>query len=84
MYYISKTLVDVETKYFPLEKLMLALVHATRKLPQYFQAHTVYVLTEHPLQSILKRSDFTRRIAKWGTRLGAFDVRYKTRSSVKG
>ena len=84
VYYISKTLVDVETKYLPLEKLMLALVHATRKLPQYFQAHTVYVLTEHPLQSILKRSDFTRRIAKWGTRLGAFDVRYKTRSSVKG
>ena len=24
------------------------------------------------------------RIAKWGTRLGAFDVRYKPRSSVKG
>ena len=49
MYYISKTLVDVETRYLPLEKLVLALVHATRKLPQYFQAHTVYVLTEYPL-----------------------------------
>ena len=32
-----------------LEKLVLALVHATRKLPHYFQAHTVYVLTEYPL-----------------------------------
>ena len=49
MYYISKTPVDVETRYLPLEKLVLALVHATRKLPQYFQAHTVYVLTEYPL-----------------------------------
>lgn len=46
VYYISKTPVDVETRYLPLEKLVLALVHATRKLPQYFQAHTVYVLTE--------------------------------------
>ena len=59
VYYISKTLVDVETRYLPLEKLVLALIHATRKLPQYFQAHTVYVLTELPLQSLLKRSDLT-------------------------
>ena len=49
MYHLSKTLVDVETRYFPLEKMALALVHATRKLPLYFQAHTVWVLTEYPL-----------------------------------
>ena len=36
VYYISKTLVDAETRYLPLEKLVLALVHATRKLPHYF------------------------------------------------
>lgn len=47
VYYINKTLVDTETRYLPLEKLVLALVHATRKLPHYFQAHTVYVLTEY-------------------------------------
>ena len=52
MYHISKTLVDAETRYLPLEKLVLALMHATRKLPHYFQAHTVYVLTEYPLQSL--------------------------------
>ena len=84
IYYISKTLVDVETRYLPLEKLVLALVHATRKLPHYFQAHTVFVLTEYPLQSLLKRLDFTGRIAKWGSRLGSFDIRYRPRSSVKG
>ena len=49
VYYVSKTLIDVETRYLPLEKLVLALVHATQKLPHYFQAHTVYVLTEYPL-----------------------------------
>ena len=84
VYYISKTLVDAETRYLPLEKLVLALVHATRKLPHYFQAHTMFVLTEYPLQSLLKRSDFMGRIAKWGTRLGSFDIRYRPRSSVKG
>ena len=48
MYYINKTLVDAKTRYLPLERLVLALVHAIRKLPHYFQAHTVYVLTEYP------------------------------------
>ena len=84
VYYISKTLVDAEMRYLPLEKLVLALVHATRKLPHYFQAYTVYVLTEYPLQSLLKKSDFTGRIAKWGTQLGSFEIRYRPRSSVKG
>ena len=84
IYYISKTLVDAETRYLPLEKLVLALVHATRKLPHYFQAYTIYILIEYPLQSLLKRYDFTGRIAKWGTRLGFFDIRYRPESSMKG
>ena len=83
IYYISKTLVNAETRYLPLEKLALALVHTTRKLPYYFQANTIYMLTEYPLQSLLKRSDFMGRIAKWGTRLSSFDIRYRPRSSVK-
>ena len=51
IYYVSKTLVDAEMRYLPLEKLVLvlALVHVIRKLPHYFQAYTVYVLTEYPL-----------------------------------
>ena len=84
MYYISKTMVDAKTRYLPLKKLVLALVHATRKLLHYFQAYTLYVLTEYSLQLLLKRFDFTGRIAKWGTRLGSFDIRYKLRSSMKG
>ena len=53
-------------------------------LPQYFQAHTVFVLTEYPLQSLLKRSNFVGRIAKWGTQLGSFDIRYRPRNAMKG
>ena len=84
IYYVNKTLVDAETRYLPLEKLVLALVHATRKLPHYFQAYTVYVLTEYHLQSLLKKLNLTGRIAKWGTQLGSFDIRYRLKSSVKG
>ena len=42
----------------------LAVVHATRKLPHYFQAHTMVVLTQLPLKSILRNADYTERIAK--------------------
>ena len=44
----------------------------------------MFVLTKYPLQSLLKKSDFTSRIAKWGTRLGSFDIRFRLRNAVKG
>ncbi|XP_065626490.1 uncharacterized protein LOC136066309 [Quercus suber] len=84
VYYISKSLHEVEVKYLPLEKAILAVVHATRKLPHYFQAHTVVVLTQLPLKSILRAADYTRRITKWNTILGAFDVKYMPRTAIKG
>ena len=59
MYYISKIMVDTDMRYLPLEKFVLVLVHAIRKMSHYFQAHTVYVLIEYRLQSLLKRYDFT-------------------------
>ena len=45
VYYVSKSLHEAEVHYLPLEKAILAVVHATRKLPHYFQAHTVVILT---------------------------------------
>ena len=45
VYYVRKSLHETEFCYLPLEKAILAVVHATRKLPHYFQAHTVVVLT---------------------------------------
>ena len=43
VYYMSKSLHEVEVHYLPPEKAILAIVHATHKLPHYFQAHTVFV-----------------------------------------
>ena len=36
VYYISKSLHEVEVKYLSLEKAILVMVYATRKLPHYF------------------------------------------------
>ena len=84
VYYVSKSLNEAEVRYLPLEKAILAVVHATRKLPHYFQAHTVVILTQLPLKSVLKSADYTGRIAKWGTILGAFDIKYMPRTSING
>ena len=84
VYYVSKSLHKAEVRYLPLEKAILDVIHATRKLPHYFQAHTVVVLTQLPLKSILRTADYTRRIVLWNTILGAFDIKYMPRTSIKG
>ena len=84
VYYVSKSLHEAKVRYLPLEKAILAVVLSTRKLPHYFQTHTVVVLTQFPLKIILRSADYTGRIAKWGTILGAFDIKYMPRTSIKG
>ena len=64
VYYVSKSLNEAEVCYLPLENAILAVVHATRKLPHYFQAHIVVVLTQLPLKSVLRNADYTGRVAK--------------------
>ncbi|XP_075633510.1 uncharacterized protein LOC142605971 [Castanea sativa] len=32
----------------------------------------------------MRKSDYTGRVAKWGTKLGAYDVKYMTRTAIKG
>ena len=75
---------EAEICYLPLEKAILAIVHVTQKFPHYFQAHIVVVLTQLPLRLLLQKVDYTGRIAKWGTILGAFDIKYMPHTSIKG
>ena len=50
VYYASRALRGAEKRYPPMEKLAFALVTTACKLKSYFQAHTVNVLTNKPLQ----------------------------------
>ena len=84
VYYVSKSLYEAEVRYLPLEKVILAVVLGTRKLPHYFQAHTIVILTQLSLKTVLRSADYIGRIAKWGTILGAFDIKYMSRTSIKG
>uniref|UniRef100_A0A2N9HQJ4 Uncharacterized protein n=1 Tax=Fagus sylvatica TaxID=28930 RepID=A0A2N9HQJ4_FAGSY len=68
----------------PLEKVGLALIIAAKKLPHYFQAHTIYVVTQYPVQAMFHKADFTGRIWKWGAKIGTLDVKYLPRTAIKG
>ena len=50
VYYVSKSLHEAEVHYLPLENAILLVVHATRKLPHYFQSHIIVVLTQLSLK----------------------------------
>jgi hypothetical protein len=84
VYYTSKTMNGPEMRYLPLEKSTLALFITAKKLPHYFQAHTMIVLTSLPLKALFRSSDFSGRISRWGAQLEAYDVRNKPKTAIKG
>ena len=67
-----------------MEKLILALVTAARKLRLYFQAHTIEVPTEYPMKQVLHKPETSERLMKWAIELSKFDIRYKQKTAIKG
>ena len=84
VYYCSRALRGAEERYPRMEKLILALVTATRKLRPYFQAHTIEVPTEYPMKQVLHKPEVSGRLMKWAIELSEFDIRYKPKTSIKG
>ncbi|KAL5580502.1 hypothetical protein UlMin_012944 [Ulmus minor] len=83
VYYVSKSLLDAETRYTQLEKLVLALVTAARKLRPYFQCHPITVYTTYPLKSILHKPELSGRLTKWTVELSEYDITFKPRTALK-
>ena len=84
VYYCSRALRGAEERYPKMEKLILALVTAARKLRPYFQAHTIEVPTEYPMKQVLHKPEVSGRLMKWAIELSEFDIRYKPKTAIKG
>ena len=67
-----------------MEKLILALVTAARKLRPYFQAHTIEVPTKYPMKQVLHKPEVSGRLMKWAIELSEFNIRYKPKTAIKG
>ncbi|RVW62087.1 Retrovirus-related Pol polyprotein from transposon 17.6 [Vitis vinifera] len=83
IYYVSRALADVETRYSKMELTALALRSAAQKLRPYFQAHPVVVLTDQPLRNILYKPDLTGRMLQWAIELSEYGIEFQPKLSMK-
>ncbi|KAI5313097.1 hypothetical protein L3X38_042271 [Prunus dulcis] len=83
VFYTSKALLDAETRYPKMEKLIFSLVVSVRKLRPYYQAHWIIVMTEFPMRSILHSPNASQRLMKWAIELSQYDLLYLPKTAIK-
>jgi hypothetical protein len=54
-----------------------------KKLPHYFECHSIVVVASVPLAIILNNPDDTGRVSLWGITLGPWEMTYQRQSSIK-
>ena len=64
VFYVSRIFLGAETRYSVVEKMVLALVNAKKKLRRYFETHPITVITDFPIKQILSKLDLSRRLTK--------------------
>ncbi|GKB21262.1 reverse transcriptase domain-containing protein [Tanacetum coccineum] len=84
VYFVSRALRGPEINYTPMEKLVLALLSASKRLKRYFQAHTIVVVTDQPIKQLLSSSEMSGRMLKWRFELEGYDIQYRPRTAIKG
>jgi ribonuclease HI len=83
VYFVSEVLSQSKARYQPVQKLLHAVLTISRKLRHYFQEYSVSVITDYPLNDILRNQDATGRISKWAFELGALNIDFKPRTAIK-
>ncbi|GJW41061.1 reverse transcriptase domain-containing protein [Tanacetum coccineum] len=77
VYFVGQKLQLPEVIYPPREKLDLAIIHTTRRLRRYFQAHPIAVVTDQPIKQVLSKAKNLGRLEKWAIELGEHDISYR-------
>jgi ribonuclease HI len=66
-----------------LEKVLYAVLMASRKLQHYFQAYHIIVPSSQSLKDIMRNREATGGIGKWAAELNEFSIDYVHRSSIQ-
>jgi hypothetical protein len=82
VYFVSEILSLSKKNYTELEKVLYAVLMASRKLRHYFQAYHIIVPSSQPLKDIIRNREATGRIGKWATELNEFSIDNVHRSSI--
>ena len=83
MYIVGEVLTDAKIRYLQVQKLLYAMLMATRKLLHYFTDHMVMVVTSYPIGEVVHNHDATGRISKWALELMGHNIRYVPRNAIK-
>ena len=83
VYYVSQAFQGAEFKYPRIEKIVFALIVASRKLRQYFQANPILVMTDQPIKKSMKQPEAAGRMIQWAIELSQFDIEYHPRTAIK-
>jgi hypothetical protein len=83
VYFISMVLRDMWVCYTIQQKLLYTFLITSRKLRHYFQGHPIKVVTDRPLETILRNPNVTRRVAEWAVELQPFEISFETTKVIK-
>jgi hypothetical protein len=83
IYFVSDVLSLSKKNYTELEKVLYAVLMASRKLRHYFQAYHIIVPSLQPLKDIMRNREAIGRIGKWAAELNEFNIDYVHRSSIQ-
>nr|XP_028949385.1 uncharacterized protein LOC114821441 [Malus domestica] len=85
IYYLSRILTEVETRYTPVEKLCLALYVIAYNLRNYMLPCHIHIIAKTDMiKYILSKPMLTGRIGKWILVLSEFSFQYVPQRAIKG
>jgi hypothetical protein len=76
VYYLSEVLSPTKQRYPHYQKLAYAIYMTGKKLPHYFECHSIIVVDSNPVSSILNNPDAMGRVSLWGITLGPWEITY--------
>ncbi|XP_030923394.1 uncharacterized protein LOC115950318 [Quercus lobata] len=83
VYYVNQAFQGAKSRYPRIEKITFALIVASRKLRQYFQANPILVITDQPIKKSMNKPKAARRMVQWAIELSQFDIEYHPRTTIK-
>ena len=84
IFYLSRRLLDLETRYSPTKKLCLCLYFSCTKLRHYLlSAECMVVSKANVIKHMLSMPILNGRVGKWILALSEFDLKYESAKAVK-
>nr|AAM74451.1 Putative retroelement [Oryza sativa Japonica Group]ABB47429.1 retrotransposon protein, putative, unclassified [Oryza sativa Japonica Group] len=85
VFYLSRRLLDAETRYSPVEKLCLCLYFSCTKLRHYLLSNECTVICKADVVKYMLSAPILKaRVGKWIFALTEFDLRYESPKAIKG